>query len=173
MTKMKHAWFPVTLSFVLTHSSDRFNFNFSHFELYFALHSCVLSTFQQHLLLFPSIILHIYIYIFEPNRGYCLFVLPCTFSLPICPALGPKQADVDSFSTLKSEKCLEKCFDPHCGEKDEQRTCDGLVSCYWCKKDKDGISLSKPYCGTSEKCFRGTENPVYRGKKLLNVIHFR
>ena len=25
MTKMKHAWFPVTLSFVLTHSSDRFN----------------------------------------------------------------------------------------------------------------------------------------------------
>ena len=156
---------------MLTHSSDRLNFNFSHFELYFALHSCVLSTFQQHLLLFPSIILHIYI--FEPNRGHCLFVLPCTFSLPICPALGPKQADVDSFSTLKSEKCLEKCFDPHCGEKDEQRTCDGLVSCYWCKKDKDGISLSKPYCGTSEKCFRGTENPVDRGKKLFNVIHYR
>ena len=156
---------------MLTHSSDRFNFNFSHFELYFALHSCVLSTFQQHLLLFPSIILHIYI--FEPNRGHCLFVLPCTFSLPICPALGPKQADFDSFSTLKSEKCLEKCFDPHCGEKDEQRTCDGLVSCYWCKKDKDGISLSKPYCGTSEKCFRGTENPVDRGKKLFNVIHYR
>ena len=25
MTKMKHAWFPVTLSFVLTHLSDRFN----------------------------------------------------------------------------------------------------------------------------------------------------
>ena len=23
--KMKHAWFPVTLSFVLTHSSDKFN----------------------------------------------------------------------------------------------------------------------------------------------------
>ena len=114
-----------------------------------------------------------YIYIFEPNRGHCLFVLPCTFSLPICPALGPKQADFDSFSTLKSEKCLEKCFDPHCGEKDEQRTCDGLVSCYWCKKDKDGISLSKPYCGTSEKCFRGTENPVDRGKKLFNVIHYR
>ena len=156
---------------MLTHSSDRFNFNFSHFELYFALHSCVLSTFQQHLLLFPSIILHIYI--FEPNRGHCLFVFPCTFSLPICPALGPKQADFDSFSTLKSKKCLEKCFDPHCGEKDEQRTCDGLVSCYWCKKDKDGIPLSKPYCGTSEKCFRGTENPVDRGKKLFNVIHYR
>ena len=31
-------------------------FHFSHFELYFALHSCVLSTFQQHLLQFPTII---------------------------------------------------------------------------------------------------------------------
>ena len=34
-------------------------FHFSHFELYFALHSCVLSTFQQHLLQFPTIISHI------------------------------------------------------------------------------------------------------------------
>ena len=31
-------------------------FHFSHFELYFALHSCVLSTFQQHLLQFPTMI---------------------------------------------------------------------------------------------------------------------
>ena len=31
-------------------------FHFSHFELYFALHSCVLSTFQQHLLQFLIII---------------------------------------------------------------------------------------------------------------------
>ena len=52
MTKMKHAWFPITLSFVLTHSSDRFKsvwrvrkhetqsyrescvFHFGHFELF-------------------------------------------------------------------------------------------------------------------------------------------
>ena len=34
-------------------------FHFSHFELYFALHSCVLSTFQQYLLQFPTIISHI------------------------------------------------------------------------------------------------------------------
>ena len=81
MTKMKHAWFPVTLSFVLTHSSDRLNqiksvwrvlkhetqsyrescvFHFSHFELYFSLHSCVLSAFQQHLLQFPTIIFQLY-----------------------------------------------------------------------------------------------------------------
>ena len=29
-------------------------YHFSHFELYFDLHSCVLSTFQQHLLQFPT-----------------------------------------------------------------------------------------------------------------------
>ena len=92
VTKMKHAWFPVNLSFVLTHSSDRFNgvwrvrkhetqcyrescvFHFSHFELYFALHSCVLSTFQQHSLLFPTIIyVHTYIIIL-------LDVLVCSFT---------------------------------------------------------------------------------------------
>ena len=48
-------------------------FHFSRFELYFALHSCVLSTFKQHLLLFPttiyisiyiSIYIDIYIYIY-------------------------------------------------------------------------------------------------------------
>ena len=38
-------------------------FHFSHFELYFALHSCVLSTFQKHLLLFPTIIMIIIIMI--------------------------------------------------------------------------------------------------------------
>ena len=92
VTKMKHAWFPVNLSFVLTHSSDRFNgvwrvrkhetqcyrescvFHFSHFELYFALHSCVLSTFQQHSLPFPTIIyVHTYIIIL-------LDVLVCSFT---------------------------------------------------------------------------------------------
>ena len=31
-------------------------FRFSHFELYFALHSCVLSTLQRYLLQFPTII---------------------------------------------------------------------------------------------------------------------
>ena len=85
MTKMKHTWFPVTLSFVLTHSSDRLTvwrvhkhktqsyrescvFHFSNFELYFALHLHVLSTFQQHLLQFPTIKL------FNHNckSGWCL-----------------------------------------------------------------------------------------------------
>ena len=45
-------------------------FHFSHFELYFALHSRVLSTFQQHLLQFPTIICtHIFTYFF----GYILY----------------------------------------------------------------------------------------------------
>ena len=39
-------------------------FHFSHFELYFALHSCVSSTFQQHLLQFPIII-----FLFQSSAG--------------------------------------------------------------------------------------------------------
>ena len=51
MTKMKHAWFPVTLSFVLTHSSDRFS--------------------QQHLLLFPT---NIYIFsLWKTPRKFLMF----------------------------------------------------------------------------------------------------
>ena len=86
MTKMNHAWFPVTPSFVLTHSLDKSVdecvitklrvagtcvFHFSHFELYFALHSCVSNTFQQHLLQFPTTNFHVYQYCDEfpkPNK---------------------------------------------------------------------------------------------------------
>ena len=48
-------------------------FHFSHFELYFVLHSCVLSTFQQHLLQFPTIIF-ICIYIHTHTHIYiCIY----------------------------------------------------------------------------------------------------
>ena len=38
--------------------------------------------------------------------------------------------------------------------------CDGLVSCYWCQKNKASIPLTKPYCAASERCFRGKESNV-------------
>ena len=51
-------------------------FHFSRFELYFALHSCVLSTFKQHLLLFPTTIyISIYIYIYITAYIYnCIYI---------------------------------------------------------------------------------------------------
>ena len=50
--------------------------HFSHFELYFALHSCVLSTFQQHLLQFPTIIQT------YKNFQVVWYLTPCSFSIP-------------------------------------------------------------------------------------------
>ena len=46
---------------------ESFVFHSIHFELYFALHPCVLSTFQQHLLQFPTINLTI--------------MFPCSYAL--------------------------------------------------------------------------------------------
>ena len=91
------------------------------------------------------------------------------FSLPICPALAPDQSQDTPLSPTK--KCLEKCFDPHCEEKDSQQTCDGIASCYWCEKDKDNVILSNPYCGSAESCFRGRETPVSEGTCKLSLHH--
>ena len=58
-------------------------FHFSNFELYFVLHSCVLSTFQQHLLQFPTIIFiytythtHTYIYAYTHIHTY-IYIYIC------------------------------------------------------------------------------------------------
>ena len=62
--------------------------SFSHFELYFALHSRILSTFLQHLLQFPTIIyiyIHLYIYVYEvrtqdeERKKHQNYSIPVTF----------------------------------------------------------------------------------------------
>ena len=87
------------------------------------------------------------------------------FSLPICPALAPDQSEV-IFPRKECSK-LEKCFDPHCKEKSSQQTCDGIVTCYWCERDKDDVILPKPYCGSYEQCFRGKETPTIKGNNKI------
>ena len=67
-------------------------FHFSHFELYFALHSCVLSTFQQHLLQFLIII----------------FVLMCS-CWPLCYFYCClSQFPLSILPLLLVSKCLER-----------------------------------------------------------------
>lgn len=97
-------------------------------------------------------------FILQPN---------CTvyFSLPVCPALAPDQSEVLS-PKIECPR-LEKCFDPHCKEKSGQHTCDGIVSCYWCERDKDDVILPKPYCDSYEQCFRGKETPAIKGKSKI------
>ena len=77
-------------------------------------------------------------------------------SLPICPPIVPTGQPDDS--TPMKKDCLKKCFDPRCVERDSLQLCDGIVNCYWCQKNKDGIPLDKAYCASSERCFRGKES---------------
>ena len=91
-------------------------------------------------------------------------------SLPICPpplpSAKPMSDSTPSFPCT-SGSGLEKCFIPHCGERNTSQECEGVVGCYWCKHDKDDIPLIKPYCAAAEVCFRGKE-----GQPLpyLNII---
>ena len=77
-------------------------------------------------------------------------------SLPICPKIVPT-GQPDDFKPMK-KTCLKKCFDPRCEERNSLQSCDGIVSCYWCRKSEYGIPLDKAYCASSERCFRGKES---------------
>ena len=85
---------------------------------------------------------------------YSLFFVVC--SLPICPTFAPSGQPVQP--PPSPNICLDKCFDPRCAERNSSQWCDGIVSCYWCQKNKDSIPLNKPYCASSERCFRGIES---------------
>ena len=52
---------------------------------------------------------------------------------------------------------LGKCFDPHCDKKPDSESCDGVVGCYWCVRDKFNTPLSKKYCADINTCYGGTQ----------------
>ena len=77
---------------------------------------------------------------------------------------------------MNNTACLQKCFDSRCPERNSSKLCDGVVECYWCLKNKDNVLLEKPYCASSERCFRGKESPI-TGKfngvvSISSVKHF-
>ena len=107
---------------------------------------------------------------------YIILLLFCIiFSIPICPRLAPEiEAKTGHHSSsVPKMKCkdldpnpgLDKCFDPRCSERNSSQTCEGVVGCYWCKNDKDDVPLKKPYCASSEVCFRGREGILLHAKE--------
>jgi len=52
---------------------------------------------------------------------------------------------------------LKKCFDPKCSEKKDSGSCDGVVGCYWCVRDKNDAPLSNKYCADVNACYGGKE----------------
>ena len=59
-----------------------------------------------------------------------------------------------------STRGLDKCFDPECSKKFNSDTCDGVVGCYWCVKDRSGAPLEEEYCADINACYGGKEGKV-------------
>ena len=59
-----------------------------------------------------------------------------------------------------SVKGLQKCFDPKCKERLDSDSCDGVVGCYWCVRDKYDAPLDEKYCADINKCYGGREGRI-------------
>lgn len=88
------------------------------------------------------------------------------FRIPICPLPGA----VDSTEQVvdPSTVGIPKCFDPRCQTKPDWDSCEGVVGCFWCVRDKNNVSLTTKYCADFNVCYGGTE----KGKCLLTCIDF-
>ena len=81
-------------------------------------------------------------------------------SVPLCPPVFPATAESGYPKPANNTACLQKCFDSRCPERNSSRLCDAVVDCYWCLKNKDNLPLEKPYCASSDRCFRGKESSI-------------
>ena len=59
-----------------------------------------------------------------------------------------------------SVKGLKKCFDPQCHKKKDSDSCDGVVGCYWCVRDKNDAPLVNKYCADINSCYGGKEGKI-------------
>ncbi|KAL9960908.1 hypothetical protein ACROYT_G034416 [Oculina patagonica] len=85
---------------------------------------------------------------------YCRSEFPAS-NISICPVPAP---------LVPSERVndppvsvLEKCFDPQCKKKTDSGSCDGVVGCYWCVRDRNNAPLSNEYCADINSCYGGIE----------------
>jgi len=85
----------------------------------------------------------------------CLFVLFFLRSTSVCPV--PATVVPSEQINDPSVSGLEKCFDPKCNEKTDSGSCDGIVGCYWCIRDKNDAPLSNKYCADINACYGGKE----------------
>ena len=81
--------------------------------------------------------------------------------MPICPVPAP----VVPSEQVKDPSIKEKCFDPQCDKKLSSDSCDGIVGCYWCVRDKNEAPLNDKYCVDINSCYGGKE-----GKRLTIIM---
>ncbi|XP_068714501.1 VWFA and cache domain-containing protein 1-like [Montipora foliosa] len=92
---------------------------------------------------------------------YCRSLFPNS-SVPLCPPISRGHIQPHSSQLPDKTECLEKCFDARCPDRRSSKLCDGTAHCYWCLKNKDDLLLDKPYCASSERCFRGKESATVK-----------
>lgn len=76
-------------------------------------------------------------------------------NISICPVPAP----VVSSEKVKDPplRGLQKCFDPKCKQKVNSDSCEGVVGCYWCVRDKYDAPLKNKYCADINSCYGGKE----------------
>ncbi|KAK2553968.1 VWFA and cache domain-containing protein 1 [Acropora cervicornis] len=76
-------------------------------------------------------------------------------NISICPVPAP----VVSSEKVKDPPLtgLQKCFDPKCKQKVNSDSCEGVVGCYWCVRDKYDAPLKNKYCADINSCYGGKE----------------
>ena len=91
-----------------------------------------------------------------------LEMLLCHFSLFVSGSICPVAATVVTSEQVNdpSIKGLKKCFDPQCDKKLDSNSCDGVVGCYWCVRDKYDAPLDKKYCADINSCYGGKEGKI-------------
>ncbi|XP_078384871.1 VWFA and cache domain-containing protein 1-like [Oculina patagonica] len=85
---------------------------------------------------------------------YCRSEFPAS-NTSICPV--PATVVPSERVNDPSVSGLEKCFDPQCKKKTDSWSCDGVVGCYWCVRDKNNAPLSNEYCADIYSCYGGRE----------------
>jgi len=71
-----------------------------------------------------------------------------------------------------SIKGLHKCFDPQCDKNLDLGSCDGVVGCYWCVRDKYDAPLDEEYCADINKCYGGKEGKIASFVARTSVITY-
>ena len=98
-------------------------------------------------------------------------------SIPICPV--PATVIASEQANDPSVKGLQKCFEPHCDKKLDSNSCDGVVGCYWCVRDKHDAPLDRKYCANINLCYGGKEGKKHsfltasRMQKGTNIFELR
>ncbi|CAD5113890.1 DgyrCDS3050 [Dimorphilus gyrociliatus] len=70
---------------------------------------------------------------------------------PSCEAPYSIQKSIDAKKFGK----LRPCIRVNCGDFKKEIDCMGIMDCVWCNRQKDGKSLTNPYCTRQQVCFAG------------------